>query len=140
MMIVVMCGSTATISAVIVLLFVKHITESFASYIVRASIMPLTYTAYLRQPAVRFYCSATGASNIVWIINGLLSNGANTPGVVIKTDISILKSNLTIASTIENNNTRIQCAAQHIGSIQLTASDNATFHVQGQLSNILQCP
>ena len=83
---------------------------------------------------MRFYCSATGASNIVWIINGLLlSNGANTPGVVIKTDVSILESNLTIASTIEKNNTLIQCAAQHVGSIQLTASDIATFHVQGQL-------
>ena len=100
-----------------------------------AVISPLTYTAYLGQPAVRFHCSVAIADSILWSINGTLLNTEvdHTRGVEIVTNLSLLQSNLTISSTIENNNSLIQCVAQQNGDFRLIPSDSATFHVQGQL-------
>ena len=96
-----------------------------------AVISPLNYTAYLGQPAVGFHCSVANADSILWSINGTLLVD-HTRGIETVTDLSFLQSNLTISSTIENNNSCIQCVAQRNGNFRLIPSDIATFHVQGQ--------
>ena len=102
-----------------------------------AFITPLTYTAYLGQPAVIFNCSVANASGFAWSVNGdirqvdwLEARGIET----VTGQNSSLESSLIITSTTAlNNNTRILCLARHFGSFAYEASVEATFQVQGQL-------
>ena len=101
-----------------------------------AFITPLTYTAYLGQPAVRFHCSVANADGVAWFIDGDIRQDADelsSRGIRIEINRIILQSNLTITSSTENNNTRIRCLARDIVNdvIRYTRSDEVVFHVQG---------
>ena len=100
-----------------------------------AFITPLTYTAYLGQPAVRFHCSVANADGVAWFIDGDVrqANELISRGIRIEINRIILESNLTITSSTENSNTRIRCLARDIVSdvIRYTPSDEVIFRVQG---------
>ena len=101
-----------------------------------AFITPLTYTAYLGQPAVIFNCSVANASGVAWSINGNVRqfNWLEARGIETVTGENSLESSLIITSTTAlNNNTRILCLARRFGSFAYEASVEATFRVQGQL-------
>lgn len=108
-----------------------------------AVITPLTYTAYHGQPAVIFHCSTANATEIFWRINGTTRGSDYLAARGIKTIINqtILQSNLTISSTVANNNTSILCRAGREEGLQykVAASNEATFYVQGQLVIIVVC-
>ena len=105
-----------------------------------AIITPLTYTAYLGQPAVRFHCSIPNATDIsfFWHVDGATrgSGELEARGIEIVIHRTIHKSSLIISSTAANNNTRLKCFGNyHDDGSQLRAAESteATFHVQGQL-------
>ena len=99
-----------------------------------AVITPLTYTAYLGQPDVKFHCFAVHARNVAWSIDGLIRHGneLKARGIETTTNHTLLESNLTISSTIENNNTRIRCLARHLVEHRFVPSEEVVFFVQGQ--------
>ena len=90
---------------------------------------------------MRFHCSAANASDISWRINGrpIGNNIAdlNARGISVETHNSLLESNLTISSVVSNNNTHILCVAHHLVEFRYVPTAEATFQVQGQLTNIL---
>ena len=96
-----------------------------------AVITPLRYTAYLKQPPVRFNCSA--GSHIIWLINGSICDTDCLHARGIETVRTRLESYLEISSTIQNSNTVIQCASLD-GDYRYVPSENATFLVQGQFT------
>ena len=101
-----------------------------------ALITPLTYTAYLGQPAVSFNCSVANASGVAWSINGDIRqlDWLEAHGIETVTGQNSLESSLIISSTTAlNNNTRILCLARRFGSFTYEESVEATFQVQGQL-------
>ena len=101
-----------------------------------AFITPLTYTAYLGQPAVIFNCSVANASGVAWSVNGDIRqvDWLEARGIELVTGQNSLESSLIITSTTAlNNNTRILCLARHFGSFAYEASVEVTFQVQGQL-------
>ena len=101
-----------------------------------ALITPLTYTAYLGQPAVRFNCSAVNARNVAWSIDGDIRqvDWLAARGIETVTGLNFLESSLIIKSTTAlNNNTRILCLARRSGSFAYEESVEVTFRVQGQL-------
>ena len=106
-----------------------------------AFITPLTYTAYLGQPAVRFHCSVANADGVAWFIDGDIRQEDEllSRGIGIEINRTLLESNLTITSSTENNNTRIRCLARYIVSdvIRYTPTDEVIFRVQGQLANLI---
>ena len=97
-------------------------------------ITPLTYTAYLGQPAVRFNCFTVNARSVAWHIDGLILHGneLKARGIETTTNHTLLESNLTISSTIENNNTHIRCLARHLVEPRFIPSEEVVFFVQGQ--------
>ena len=103
-------------------------------YLTVVVITPLTYTAYLNQPAVRFHCFTVNAHSVVWHIDGLILHGneLKARGIETTTSRTLLESNLTISSTIENNNTRIRCLARHLVEQRFVPSEEVVFSVQGQ--------
>ena len=100
-----------------------------------AFITPLTYTAYLGQPAVSFNCSAANARSVAWSIDGDIRqlDWLGDRGIEIVTGINPLESSLIISSTVVNNNTRIVCLARHFVGFYYEESVEVTFRVQGQL-------
>ena len=104
------------------------------TFLTVAVITPLTYTAYLGQPPVRFHCSVTNARSLVWNINDftLQRDELEARGIEAMTNHALLESNLTISSTVENNNSRIRCLARHLVEHRFVASEEVKFHVQGQ--------
>ena len=114
----------------IVLVYYYHWTSLFSGF---AVITPLSYSAYLEQSNVRFNCSAS--SQILWFIDGYTRSTEYLHDREIKTVCgrTQFESFLEINSTIQNNNTNIQCAAlKNDGSYE--PSKNATFLVQGQFT------
>lgn len=107
----------------------------FITSLTVAVITPLAYTAYLGQPRVRFHCSTANARGVAWSIDGFIRHGneLEARGIKTMTNHTLLESTLTISSVLENNNTHIQCLAQHLVEHRFIASDEAIFHVQGQL-------
>ena len=105
------------------------------TFLTVAVITPLTYTAYLGESAVRFHCTTANARSVAWSIDGFIRHGneLEARGIKTMTSHTLLKSNLTISSVLENNNTHIQCLAHHLVEHRFIASDEAIFHVQGQL-------
>ena len=105
------------------------------TFLTVAVITPLTYTAYLGQPALRFHCSTAIASSVVWSIDGFIlhRNELEARGIEIITNYTLFDSNLTITSTTGNNNTRIRCLARHLVEHRFAASEEVIFYVQGQL-------
>ena len=99
-----------------------------------AVITPLTYTAYLGQPPVRFQCTTANARSVVWNINDLIlqHDELEAQGIETMTNHALLESNLTISSTVGNNNTRIRCLVRHLVEHRYVASEVVLFHVQGQ--------
>lgn len=114
----------------IVLVYYYHWTSLFSGF---AVITPLSYTAYLEQSNVRFNCSAS--SQIFWRVDGNTRTTEYLHDREIKTTSSRtrLESFLEINSTIQNNNTNIQCAALENDN-SYKPSKNATFLVQGQFT------
>ena len=107
-----------------------------------AFITPLTYTAYLGQPAVRFHCSVANADGVAWFIDGDIPQATDellSRGIGIEVNRTLLESNLTITSSTENNNTSIRCLARYIVGdvIRYKPSDEVIFRVQGQLANLI---
>ena len=104
------------------------------TFLTVAVISPLTYTAYLGQPPVRFHCSVANARSVVWNINDLTlqRNELEARGIETMTNHALLESNLTISSTVENNNSRIRCLVRHLVEHRFVASEEVIFHVQGQ--------
>ena len=104
-----------------------------------AFITPLTYTAYLGQPAVRFNCSVANASSVAWSIDGDIRqiDWLEARGIETVTGLNPLESSLIISSTVVNNNTRILCLARHFVGFDYEESVEVTFRVQGQLVAIL---
>ena len=104
-------------------------------FLLVAFITPLTYTAYLGQPAVRFHCSVANARSVAWSIDGDIRqvDWLETRGIETVTGLNPLESSLTISSTIVNNNTRILCLARHFVGFEYEESVEVTFQVQGQL-------
>jgi len=100
-----------------------------------AFITPLTYTAYLGQPAVRFHCSVGNASGVAWSIDGDIRqfDWLEDRGIETVTGQNSLESTLIISSRVVNNNTRILCLARRSGSFAYKESVEATFRVQGRL-------
>ena len=101
-------------------------------------ICPLTYTAYVGQTSVTFYCSSN-AFSVFWSINGspLTTQHLNDHGIeTVANCTPAFKSCLTISTFENNTNTRIQCG-YHMringDDVPLMESKNATFYVQGQL-------
>ena len=127
------CCSQITTWQQIPILRIMH--DLFILFLTVAVITPLTYTAYLGQPAVRFQCTTVHARGVAWSIDGFIRHGNELEARVIKTMTSrtLLKSNLTISSVLENNNTHIHCLAHHLVEHRFITSDEAIFHVQGQL-------
>ena len=111
------------------------------TFLTVAFITPLTYTAYLGQPAVRFHCSVANADGVAWFIDGDIRQADEllSRGIGIEINRTLLESNLTITSSTENNNTRIRCLAHYIVSdvIRYIQSDEVIFRVQGQLANLI---
>ena len=103
-------------------------------FVTVAVITPLTYTAYLGQPPVRFQCTTANARGVFWNINDLTLHGneLEARGIETMTNHALLDSNLTISSTVENNNTRIRCLVRHLVEHRFVASEEVIFHVQGQ--------
>ena len=103
-------------------------------------ICPLTYTAYVGQTSVTFYCSSNAIS-VFWSINGsdLTTQYLNDHGIEIVANCTpAFKSCLTISTFENNTNTRIQCGRHmqilvNADDVPLMESKNATFYVQGQL-------
>ena len=100
-----------------------------------AFITPLTYTAYLGQPDVRFHCSAANARSVAWSINGDIRqvDWLAARGIETVTGPNPLESSLIISSTIKNDNTSILCLARHFLGFDYERSVEVTFQVQGQL-------
>ena len=100
-----------------------------------AFITPLTYTAYLGQPAVRFNCSAANARSVAWSIDGDIRqvDWLETRGIETVTGLNHLESSLIITSTVVNDNTSILCLARHFVGFDYEESVEVTFRVQGQL-------
>ena len=105
-----------------------------------AIITPLTYTAYLGQPDVRFNCSIPNATDIsfFWHVDGINLGSAELEarGIEIVIHRNIHKSSLIISSTVANNNTCLKCFANYRNDgsqLRAAESTEATFHVQGQL-------
>ena len=99
-----------------------------------AVITPLTYTAYLGQPDVRFHCFTVNARSVAWHIDGLILHGneLKARGIETTTNHTLLESNLTISSSVENNNTHIRCLARHQVEPRFIPSEEVVFSVQGQ--------
>ena len=82
--------------------FLPHCFSAFYRAITKLSlpftvITPLRYTAYLKQPPVRFNCFAD--SCIFWLINGTICD-TDCRGIE-----TVRGSYMEISSTIQNNNT-----------------------------------
>ena len=100
-----------------------------------AFITPLTYTAYLGQPAVRFHCSVANARSVAWSIDGDIRqvDWLGARGIKTVTGPKPLESSLIISSTVVNDNTSILCLARHFEGFEYEESVEVTFQVQGQL-------
>ena len=110
-------------------------TDLFIMFLTVAVLTPLTYTAYLGQPAVRFYCTTVNAHGVAWSVDGLIRHGneLEARGIKTMTNHLLLESNLTISSALENNNTHIRCLAQYLVEHRFITSEEVIFYVQGQL-------
>ena len=102
-------------------------------------IHPQTYTAYVGQASVTFYCSSNASGVFFWLINSRnpTTQDLTDYGIEIVPNCTVaFKSCLTISTFENNTNTRIQCGYHmeiHGDDVPLTESKNATFYVQGQL-------
>ena len=87
-----------------------------------------------------FNCFAFNASNIIWIVNNVSAQDGEVEAQGISTTINhtVPESNLTITSTIANNNTHLECLA-FSGIFSFRASETV-FYVQGKLSNLTDIP
>ena len=80
-----------------------------------------------------FRCSSPNASNIVWEVNNVSAQHSEVEAQGISTTINrtVPESNLTITSTIGNNNTHLEClASSGISSFRVSE----TVFVQSKLS------
>ena len=93
------------------------------------------FAVYLGEPNVTFQCvAASNAFVISWIVNNMSDSEVQDQGIATTINRTLQESNLTITSTIENNNTHIECLVFSDGSLHFIVSE-AVFHVQGQLSS-----
>jgi len=101
-------------------------------------IHPQTYSAYVGQASVTFYCSSN-TSGVFWLINSSIptTQYLNDHGITIVANCTpVFKSCLTISTFENNTDTRIQCGYHmqiNSDDVLLTESMNAIFYVQGQL-------
>ena len=110
------------------------LTEPFFAFLLVPFITPSSYTAYLDEPNVTFKCvAASNASDISWEVNDMSASEVQDRGIstTINRTQGLHESNLTITSTIGNNNTHIECLV-FSGSLHFIVSE-AVFRVQGQL-------
>lgn len=87
---------------------------------------------------MKFHCTAVNAREIDWCVDGHFHDDALFRARNITTEINLTarnESNLTISSTIENNNTHIHCLA-YSDVENYTTSNVSTFYVQGELANL----
>ena len=121
--------------------FVVHDSASdlslnFSTFLLDPVIHPSSYTAYYGEPNVTFNCFAFNASNIIWVVNNVSTQYLEVEAQGISTTINhtVPESNLTITSTIGNNNTHLECLAYY-GTFSFRVSETV-FYVQGKLSNL----
>ena len=110
------------------------LTEPFFAFLLVPFITPSSYTAYLDEPNVTFQCvAASNASDMSWEVNNMSVSQVQDRGISTTINRTLHESNLTITSTIGNNNTHIECLVLN-DSLHFIVSE-AVFRVQGQLSS-----